>query len=89
MQFKRNLLIYVLIIFSLAVGALVYFFIFKKLAEQSPLVPSEEKTIEEILKDLTVPAAGEKPEISKETIQSLTASRKGEASEEVLKSLTP
>lgn len=70
----KNKFIYILaIVLLLGVGALVYFFLIKPGLEEAPSLPvPEEKTMEEILKDLTAPA-GERPEVSEEVIKSLTA----------------
>lgn len=87
---KRIKLIIVLLISLLTIGGIVYFLVFKKPAEKPPAgMPAEEKTMEEILQSLTAPSGGEKSEVSKEIIKSLTAPGKGgEISEEILQSLT-
>lgn len=85
---SKRKIIFVLITFLLVIGSIVYFLFFKKPAEQPSLVPSEEKIIEEILKDLTAPLIGEKPEVPEEVTKSLTAPEGGEISEDILQSLT-
>ena len=84
---KAILIISLSLIILLFIGSFVYFLIFKKPAEKPPLVP-EEKTLEEILKDLTAPQGVEATEVSKEVIESLTAPQKGEVSEDIIESLT-
>ena len=69
---KRNIFIAIFIISFLIVGSIVYFLVFKNPEEKAPAV-EKEKTMEEILKDLTAPPIGEIPEVSEETIKSLTA----------------
>lgn len=66
---KRKI-IFILIVFVLIAGGIVYFLVFRKPAEKPPIVP-EEKTIEEILQSLTAPGGGE--EVSEDIIRSLTA----------------
>ena len=83
---RKIIFILVLIIFLLIIGSLVYFLVFQKPAEKSPIVP-EEKTIEEVLQSLTAPE-GETPEISEETMENLTAPGGGEVSGDVIRSLT-
>lgn len=91
------LLVSSLLALSLMIGALLYFqnqILSKKPAES----PSREKTMEEIIKDLTAPAGtGEKSAVSGETLDSLTAPEKSgsgaqsagqDVSKEVMDSLT-
>ena len=66
---KKFLFIISLIILILVIGGLIYFLLFKKPAEKPSLVP-EEKTMEEILEDLTAPGEGE---VSEDILKSLTA----------------
>lgn len=83
---RKTIFIIVFIVSLLIIGSTVYFLFFKKIAERSS-VPTEERDLEEILKDLTAPS-GEVPEISNEIRRSLTAPEKGEVSEDILQELT-
>lgn len=79
----------IIIIVFLIIAGIIYL-VFKPKPEEekpSPFLPKE-KTMEEILKDLTASSEGEKVEVSEETIKSLTAPGQGEVSEEIIKNLT-
>lgn len=76
------------ILIIIFVLSFVYFLVSKKQTEKSSLIPPKEKTITEILQDLTASSAGEQPKVSAETIKSLTAPKQEEVSEDILKSLT-
>lgn len=82
---KRKVL--VLIVSILIIGVILYFFIFKEKTVE--VGTQKEKTLEELLDDLTAPTNGEKTEVSAEILESLTAPKKGiKVSEDIIKSLT-
>lgn len=89
---RKIIFILALITFFLIVGSIIYFAVTPKIEkiekEPLPQIPAQEKTLEEVLKDLTVPTVEEKPEVSEEIIKFLTAPEKGEVSEDILKELT-
>lgn len=76
------------ILIIIFVLSFVYFLVSKKQTEKSSLTPPKEKTMTEILQDLTASSTGEQSKVSAETIKSLTAPKNTEASEDVLKGLT-
>ena len=86
---KKVIFIILLIIFLLLIGSIIYLVIKLKLEKEAFQIPSKEKTLEEVLKDLTVPASGERSEVPEEVKKNLTAPQQEEKfSEEVLKNLT-
>ena len=84
---KTIFILVLIIIFILVIGGTIYFFIKPEAKKPSPQIPPKEKSLEEKLQDLTAPA-GEMPEVSEETLESLTAPKGGEVSEDIIKKLT-
>ncbi|MFH1780669.1 MAG: hypothetical protein ABH841_01560 [Candidatus Nealsonbacteria bacterium] len=68
---KRKIL--VLMSLVLIIGAIVCFYIFKKIEKSKETVPIEEKIAQEVLNSLTAPADGGKIEVSEDIINSLTS----------------
>lgn len=68
----------IILIAVLIIGVVVYFVFFKKeTVPEEPIVG--EKTMEQIIEDLTAPQNGEQVQVSDEIIQSLTASQPDES----------
>lgn len=96
MRRKRVILVAILTIILLVVGSIIYFVIKPDIKEEEKepfLLPQiEEKTLEEVIKDLTPPTVNEFPEVPSEIIKDLTAPEKrlerGEISEALLEDLT-
>jgi hypothetical protein len=90
---KKSLLYLGIVIFA---GLLSLFLIwhFSKMPEiekEIPLIEKEvkkEKTLEEILRNLTAPQATATPQVSKKVIKSLTAPKEKGVSEDIIKNLT-
>jgi len=72
-----------LIIFILIAGSFIYFLISRKPVKEQPIFG--EKTVEEILQNLTAPINGEQSKVSEEILKLLTAPGKGG---DIIKSLT-
>lgn len=66
-MFKRQIVIYLLLVVIVVLSGIIYFIL--KGGPQEPL-PPQGLSLEEILKTLTAPGAGE---VEKNTIKSLTA----------------
>lgn len=78
---KSIIYLAIVLIAVLIIGVVVYFVFFKKEAvPEEPIVG--EKTIEEIIEDLTAPESEEEIQVSDEVIQSLTALESEESPQE-------
>lgn len=78
------------VIFLVIVGIFYYLASVRKAAkEKLPSVPVKEKTMEEVLRNLTAPA-GQPSEVSEKVLKGLTAPKKGnpDIPEGILQSLT-
>ena len=93
-RINKNIIIGISIVVILIFGGIIGWVVFQK--EKIPLekevIPEKEKTIGELLKDLTAPAGGEETKVSEKTLKNLTAPtdryKSPEVPKEVLNSLT-
>ena len=81
---RKRIILVAILILLLIVGSIIYFVIkpdIKEIEEEKepfPLPPIEEKTLEEVIKDLTAPTVNEipeVPEIPEAILEDLTAPR--------------
>lgn len=78
---KAHLVLVIVLIAVLVIGIVVYLIFFKEqTVPQEPMVG--EKTIEEIVQDLTAPQNEEQVQVADEVIQSLTAPEPDESGQE-------
>lgn len=85
---QKRIIFIVIFIISIIIGGIIYCLVFKKPTEKEE-IPSEGKTLEEVLKSLTAPEQ-EKIEVPEKVLKELSAPKNEiKVPEEVLKSLTP
>lgn len=80
----------IIILVSLLSLLLIWYFSRMPESPQPTFIPKieKEKTMEEIIKDLTAPQATATPQVSEKVIKSLTAPKEKGVSKDIIKSLT-